>query len=341
MLIYERTLAREIAYTLPMFRDFTKAHGGPRFNFRCPICGDSKKDKFKTRGWIYEHKGKMRMGCFNCNANMTLYDYIKEYRDDMYRDYIKERYKNEDTPEYEREVIVEEVPVLKAVSTLPYSENCGELHESHPVRKWLFNRAIPAPLHKRFFFTTDWRKLANHIKPETYGYEDKEYRLVIPIYNKDKTISCIQGRALSDVDKSQRYLTIKPHDDSNKVYGLERVKDTGNVFFLEGPIDSIFIVNGIAIVGGQMNLGDAPYPERRVWVLDNEPRAVDTVRRIEKLVEAGEKIVLWDECPWISKDPNDMIKNEGATIRQLNDYLNQNIIKGLSAKRRLSRWRRC
>ncbi|MFP9035360.1 hypothetical protein, partial [Enterococcus faecalis] len=99
-----------------------------------------------------------------------------------------------------------------------------------------------------------------------------------------------------------------------------------------------FIENGIAITGGQLDLEVVPFKDRRVWVLDNEPRHPDTIKRMTKLVDAGERVMFWDKSPWKSKDVNDMIRKEGATPEQIMEYMKNNIAQGLMAKMRLSKY---
>ena len=48
------------------------------YNFRCPICGDSKKNKSKTRGYIYSVKSNTNFKCHNCGASMSLNNFIKK-----------------------------------------------------------------------------------------------------------------------------------------------------------------------------------------------------------------------------------------------------------------------
>lgn len=269
--------------------------------------------------------------------------YLKIYHGERYIDYIKEKYKDSDKSKQKQPVIPAKKSVVeqeKTGLTLPYCVRLDKLPPNHPCITWVKNRCIPEHNFERFYFTTEWRKLSNHVKPDTYQKEDPEYRLVIPICNRDGTISCIQGRALGNVDKSQRYLTVKPNDDATKIFGLERNDPEKTTYFLEGPIDSTFIDNSLAIVGGTMNLDAAPCPKTRVWVLDNEPRSIDTVNRLEKIIDAGEKVVVWVDCPWYSKDINDFIQKEGATVKQIVDYLKSNTVSGLRAKFLLTQWRK-
>ncbi|QAY01216.1 DNA primase [Aeromonas phage ZPAH1] len=341
-IIIERQFATMLSYRMELTTDHSRGVE-VKYNFRCPICGDSATQYHKTRGWFYESEGHVRFGCYNCGRNMKLTNYLYEYEPEMYREFAKEKYANKEDswePVYqEKKKEVKKEQIKK--NEIPYSICLADLPETHPVIGWVNRRKIPKDKHKLFFFTDEWKKLANNIKPETYKYDDKkEYRLVIPIYNKDGTYSSIQGRALTNVEKSQRYLTIKADDDASKVYGMERVDESKTVYMLEGPIDSVFIPNACAIVGGSMALEDSPFENNRVWVLDNEPRSYDTIKRMEKLINASEKIVIWIDCPWTSKDINDMIKDEGATVDEIMEFIRENTYSGIRAVDALSKWRK-
>ena len=37
-------------------------------NCRCPICGDSSKNKVKARGFFFEKKGEYFYKCHNCSV---------------------------------------------------------------------------------------------------------------------------------------------------------------------------------------------------------------------------------------------------------------------------------
>lgn len=348
MLFLEREMARQIAFVLPMFSDHSRPDA-IKLNFRCPVCGDSKKNKFKARGWFHEHKGHVWFGCFNCNVNMSLVNFMKNYREEMYKEFLKEKYKESESskpnpkpiePKYKL-VTRAELDSKFSLDRCDLVKRCDLLPPEHPVIKWMTGRVIPRDKHHLFYFTGAWKELTNTIKPDTYRNVEPEYRLVIPIYNADGSFSCMQGRALGNVDKNQRYLTVKPDDDVNKLYGLERIDPTKTVYYFEGPIDSVFIPNSLAIVGGAMAIQDAPFKEKRVWVLDNEPRSKDTIERLEKLIRAGERVVVWLDCPWADqKDINDMILKSGATAELIQQYLVENTCSGLSAQRRLSEWRK-
>ena len=67
------------------------------YNFRCPICGDSKKHKNKARGYIYSHKADMNFKCHNCGASSSLSNFIKTLDPVLYKQYIFEKFKDRNT----------------------------------------------------------------------------------------------------------------------------------------------------------------------------------------------------------------------------------------------------
>ncbi|MFP9170249.1 hypothetical protein ACLI2G_15875, partial [Enterococcus faecalis] len=148
-------------------------------------------------------------------------------------------------------------PEKKIIKSPPSCVRLDKLAEDHPIIKYVKARCIPKDKWKYLWFTTEWPKLVNSIAPGTYKKEISEPRLVIPIYNANGKAESFQGRALKK-DAPQKYITIKAYPEATKIYGVERVKD-GDVYVLEGPIDSLFIENGIAITGGQLDLEVVPF----------------------------------------------------------------------------------
>lgn len=307
-----------------------------RINARCPVCGDSFKDKHKKRFWIYPSKkgDHYNCGCFNCGYNKPFHVFLKDYFPEEYRDYLMESFKDRQSFAKPQ---VEEVKEKKFIPELQFCERLDTLPGNHPIIKYVSNRCIPVEKYDRLWFTREWQKLVNSVNPGSYCVEESEPRLVIPIFDNKGKIESFQGRALRD-NANAKYMTIKACEHSTKVYGQDTIDPLKTVYLLEGPIDSLFVDNAGAITGGQMALSDVPYKNMRVWVLDNESRHPDTTHRLNSLIEAGEKVVMWDNCPWPSKDINEMIKEDGATKLEIMQYLKDNTVSGLAAKLRFKAW---
>ena len=64
------------------------------FNVRCPICGDSKKNLSKMRGFIFRKENDLFYKCHNCGQGLSLGNLIKYLDPNLYKEYILERYKS-------------------------------------------------------------------------------------------------------------------------------------------------------------------------------------------------------------------------------------------------------
>lgn len=324
-------------------RNFKQVSTMPyKLNCSCPICGDSTTDSYKARFWYYIWKDSALVHCFNCDYSSGWSNFLREQDEVLFREYLMEKRKEETFGR--KETFVEKVEISDKLNSklviekLDFCKRLDRLPENHPIIKYVENRAIPKSVYHRLWFTSQWQELVNKTKENTFENPKTECRLVIPIYNKDKKIEAYQGRALSSNAK-QKYMTIKAHEDASKVYGVDCVDDSLPwVYVFEGPIDSLFIPNGIAITGGSLDLNVVPYPDKRIWVMDNEPRHPDTIKRMNKLIESGEKVLFWDSAPWTSKDINDMISKEHADPDEIKNYIDENWECGMMAKLRMNKF---
>ena len=295
------------------------------YNFRCPLCGDSKKNKSKTRGYLYNIKADINFRCHNCGASMTFSNFLKQLDPVIHKQYVFERFKNNSTG---RGTVVEEPtfkfeePKFKTKIRIPL---CSEIRRG---REYLKARRLDP---KRFYWAEDFAGFVNSIKPTFRQDVPKESRIIIPLYYKTSLIG-IQGRA---VDPSPvKYITIMLDDDAPKIYGLDQIRGGAPVFVTEGPFDSTFIRNSIAMCGSDGDVGKWGISDP-VWVYDNEPRNREIVRRISDTIDRGDKVVIWPSNIE-EKDINDMVL-AGHSVQEL---LESNIYNGLKAKLQFNTWKR-
>ena len=295
------------------------------YNFRCPICGDSQKNKSKTRGYLYSVKADMNFRCHNCGASMTLSNFLKEIDPVIHKQYVFERFKTNSTG---RGTVVEE-PTFKFEETKFKTKlsipSCFEVRRG---REYLESRRLDP---QRFYWAEDFAGFVNSIKPTFRQDVPKESRIIIPLYYKTNLIG-IQGRA---VDPSPvKYITIMLDDDAPKIYGLDQIRGGAPVFVTEGPFDSTFICNSIAMCGadGDVRKWGVSTP---VWVYDNEPRNREIVKRISDTIDRGERIVIWPSNIR-EKDINDMVLagHDVQSVVELNNY------SGLEANLKFTTWKR-
>ena len=295
------------------------------YNFRCPICGDSQKNKSKTRGYLYAIKADMNFRCHNCGASMTLSNFLKEIDPTIHKQYVFERFKNNSTG---RGTVVEEPtfkfekPKFKTKLSLP---SCFEVQRG---REYLESRGLDP---KRFYWAEDFAGFVNSIKP-TFGQNvPKESRIIIPLFYKKNLIG-IQGRS---VDPSPvKYITTMFDDDAPKIYGLDNIRRDAPVFITEGPFDSTFIRNSIAMCGADADISKWGISSP-VWIYDNEPRSSEITRRIQSAISSKQTVVIWPSNIR-EKDINDMVLagHDVQSMVELNTYT------GLEAQLNFNRWKR-
>ena len=298
------------------------------YNFRCPYCGDSTKNKNKARGFIYKFKNNHNFKCHNCGVSKTFTYFLKDQNESLYKEYLLERYKDGLTgknmvapaPEFK----FEKPNFTKPLFDLP---SISKLNTSHPAREYLSNRKIPEDFFSQLYFAEDFNDWAGI--PNT----NRESRIIIPLLSKQKKLFGYQARSL-DPNSKLRYLTTILDKRYPKLYGLDRINHDKRIFITEGPFDSMFIDNSLAMCGADVSLDKDIYPNR-VFIFDNEPRNLEIVKRYEKMISSGEKVVIWPEeiC---EKDINDMF----LANRNVNHVIQCNIFGGLEAKIKLYQWKK-
>lgn len=308
------------------------------YNFRCPVCGDSTKNKYKARGYLFPKDGGGHLyHCHNCHITLGFEKFLKVVDSLLHTEYVQEKLKEKygvkektETDIFEEKmkppVFVSATPLksLKKVSQLPYN---------HPVKQYVDSRNIPTNYHFKLFYAPKFKKFVNSLIPNKFDEKNDEPRLIIPFLNEEKKLIGFQGRAFSD--KSIRYITIMLYDDAPKIFNLDVCDRTQKHFIFEGPIDSMFVKNSIAMAGQSINWEYCN--ENSVFVFDNEPRNKETCKKIEQAIDKGFSVVFFPHTIY-EKDINDMIlANNDIDIDQL---LLDNIHNGLKAKLHLNEWRK-
>jgi len=303
------------------------------YNFRCPLCGDSQKNKTKARGYLYRVKNNTNYKCHNCGISVSFNSFLKDLDHETHKQYVFEKFKDGKTG---KNFVVEKPEEIftKLESSKPQFKKkiSIDLPGAFSVgksKRYLESRAI---FTGEFYYAENFREFVNTIKPGTF--DDVRYgeeRIVIPLVRNDKLIG-VQGRALST--NPVKYLTIMLDEDEPKVYGLDTIDKTLPVFVVEGPFDSTFINNSVALCGSDGEIGDLE-GSNKVFVYDNEPRNKEIVNRIERCIERGEQVVIWPSTIR-DKDINDMVLS-GHNVQEV---VESNIYEGLQAKLKFTTWKK-
>ncbi len=312
------------------------------YNFRCPICGDSKKDRTKTRGYILQKEGVYRYYCHNCGASFSLAGFFKTIDVQLHDEYVKERFLQSNTKiqvvQAEPDLGTFIKPKFAKYGPLKALKRVSQLSADHPVKRYVEARRIPSKMHYKLFLAPKFKTFVNSLIPEKFVIDENhpdEPRLLIPFLDEYSDVFGFQGRSFKK--DGLRYITIILDDQKPKLYGLESVDREKNIYITEGPIDSMFLENALAMAGSDVT--DISFlGENLTFVYDNEPRNKEIIKKVEKAIDKGYGIVIWPNNVE-EKDINDMVL-AGRTPLDVQMIIKANTKKGLEAKLALSVWRR-
>jgi hypothetical protein len=353
--------------------DRFKDKGNYVYNFKCTECGDSSKNKSKTRGYIYEKKGKFFYYCHNCNHSVSFQNYLKEKDYNLYTQYQKEKFGLTDDqvkqkltttfgfPSVLANSVSDEQIKLRTVVQAEFAKlfcmafASLEMNKNAVVqeaRSFLEKRRIRGSFYGDLYVTEDFMGFTNAMIPDKFKNPVKEPRIIIPIRDLSGEIVGYQGRSLPSYTKEQqernpdfieiRYITIMLDKDKPRIYGLNKVDFNFKHYVLEGPFDSMFLPNAISTCGGAIlseldKLG--PQKENTVVIFDNEPRNKQICDQMHKAIIRNMKTFIWPS--WIAeKDINEFYLSDPDGIN-LPKLIADNTFRGMQAELEFKAWRKC
>ena len=326
-----------ISLLAPKLKQF-KQRGEFLWNFRCPVCGDSQKDKIKARGYIYKRKEHFGFMCHNCGSTMGIGKFIKYVDPALYNEYQLESFVQSNTTNKidVNDFITKPVFKEKPKSILyTDAERMVGLNPYHPARKYLEDRKVPID---NLYYVEDFAKFVKDLFPDNTKQLYKEPRIVIPFYNREGNLLGVQGRAIGQ--SKIKYITIKANDDAYKIFGWDGLDTSKTVYVVEGPIDSLFLSNCVATMDAALYTApsviglDLDY----TFVYDNEPRNKQIVSNMRKTIDMGYKICVWPDTIE-QKDINEMVL-AGMHPSQIQHIIDNNTYEGLIATMKMNQWSR-
>ena len=309
------------------------------YNCRCPICGDSKKNKFKARGYVYDVKNSLAYKCHNCGFSGGIGKLIEQVDPHLYNQYKLERYKEKDNrqsntatkfvykpdfSEYQKDPLTN----VKRIKDLPFFSN--------PVQ-YIVKRQIPMEIARELCYVDNIQKLEDLFPEYKNRLIGKEERILIPCYTRDKKLIGLTCRGINN--DRLRYVTIKAIKDHPLVFGLDKVDISKTIYVLEGPIDSMFVDNSISVGGSDFKrIANFAAKDMFVMVYDNQPRNKELISIMERSIEEGYKVVIWPNNIK-EKDINEMIL-AGKSKDEVFKIINSNACSNLTAKLKFKEWRK-
>lgn len=308
------------------------------YNFRCPLCGDSQKNKTKSRGYIYRKKNDYFYMCHNCGAGTSFFNFLNQVDPNLSAEYTMERYKNSDNtnqpdPDFTE---VKTKPVFEHKIDLP---SIDSLSDDHYAKIYVKSRKIPEKQLSKLFFADDFKKFVSSFGVDK-DLHDRDQRLIIPFFDRENKLLGFQGRALGQ--SKLRYITIRLNEGLGLplFFGADSVDESEKILVLEGPIDSMFLENSVAVACSNLQSVVSLYDKSKVVLLfDNEPRNKEIVQQMEHAIDEHFNICIWPEMIE-EKDINDMVLN-GFTSEELQDIIDNNTFVNLRAKMEFVNWKKC
>ena len=262
--------------------------------------------------------------------------FLKDRDPPLYDEYVMERYKEGLTgkgtvtpepkftfpqPKFRKKDICDELAKI------------SELNTTHRAKKYLVNRGITEDTLSKFYYCPDFKKWTNKHKKIFSDTEHDDDRIIIPLRDTEGNLFGYQGRSLDPTSK-MRYITVMLDEDAPKLYGLENINTQKPIYILEGPFDSLFVENSVAMCGSDVDIRSFGWSDY-IWVFDNEPRNREIVSRIERCINRGDKVVIWPSHIQ-EKDVNEMIlaKYDICTILEGSTH------SELTAKLKLNLWKK-
>ena len=275
------------------------------YNAECPICREGKSTGRSRRLFYFPNKNYLY--CHNCTKSWKPIEWVKEVTGWVFFEIVK---KNNEKATQQYQIPTQakqrnqEIPVV--LSDLP--DNSIDLTNKTELDFYKDNKYVRLALeycHSRRLFTA-----VNSCKKFYVSLDDRVHknRLIIPFYAENGKVECYQTRALTE-KQFPKYLT---KFGEKSIFGLSNVStEIPYVFVFEGPIDSMFVKNGVAMASlspteKQINELNSLIGYETVWVFDNDKNNKQTSDKISKHIINGKRVFIWPKEFYKYKDFNEM-----------------------------------
>jgi hypothetical protein len=275
---------------------------GDKINCRCPLCGDSKKNVMKKRGYYYLKTASYH--CFNCDASLTGMKLLEHLSGSDYtslrNEYMKMMYDGKhfryaiapSSKDKKDSILFDLKNVVKPEWKKPLSDK---------AKAYLSNRKIfDAPF----------------LKDEFYSYFTKKGDEYILIPWKLNGYECYFQ--LNDFEKHNKMgmKYIFPKNMDKMIYGLDNIDLSKNyIIITEGVYDSLYIPNAICVGGRFLTEKQHQIIKKRfpkmdlVYSYDNDKAGLESMAKVlsDKKSCNDFKFFKWFSDDTKEKDINDYI----------------------------------
>lgn len=315
------------------------------YNFSCPICGDSKKNLTKARGYVFQKGTDLFYRCHNCGVSTNVGGLIKAVDSSLYNEYVLERYKtgktnNTTTANSVLQISTPKFDRVARQKVFEHAEWVSKLPSGHFCLEYVIKRKLPKEAYDKLLFTSHYKQFVDTLVPNHGKQLVDDARLIIPYYDENDDLIAVSGRALETSDKTLRYVTVRTNDSQAKlIYGMDKIDADKTIHVVEGPIDSLFIDNCIA--SGDANLAltvQNMHDKKFILIFDNQPRNKEVCKLMQNAIKLNYDIVIWPSSIG-EKDINEMIMG-GKSPDEIQTIISNNTFNGIKAQLKFNEWKK-
>jgi len=279
------------------------------YNAECCICHEGSSSGQKRR--LFYFPGERYFYCFNCSRSWNEINWLQEVSNKSFAEILKDS-KQQCT----------NVNLVSLLSSQP--DNTKNNYDIQPIPEdsvdicdnaqceYYKGTSQYSILEKAINYCVSRRLFQAVNRPKSFFVSFSDFvhknRLIIPFYSENGKIESYQSRVLTG-DEYPKYLT-KFGDKC--LYGENNI-DTSipYIFVLEGPIDAMFVKNGVAVGGAtitdkQETFLNKCFGQEIIFVYDNDKDNKEMDKKIQNLIKRNKKVFIWPKELQKFKDINEI-----------------------------------
>jgi hypothetical protein len=334
--MFEKIYINRISNRLELFKN----NGNDIYSCRCMKCGDSKTKKHKTRFFIFQHKNKFFVKCFNCGYANSFEYFLKDFDFNLYTEYKTEKLKLNNYTYKEPEL-----KITTNINSFDFSNNILSNYQSirntnnSNIYNYFKSRKINEFYYDKFYAIKDINSLSSKLEK----YKDKKYfnadSILIPAINKDNNLNYIQTRYIET--QQQKFLSFTILENYDNIFNENNLDFSKRISITEGSFDATHVNNCCSIFGinniQRINYLKSINPNIRI-IVDNDYSYNHEVKKsLNYFIDNNFQVVIYDKQFKDIKDLNESIIRNKFTEESLNEYLDTRTFTGLRARLELAK----
>lgn len=303
---------------------------------RCPVCGDSQKNKRSKRLHLYSKNNITKINCFNgsCEVNnKTMYGFLKSFYPNLLEN-------------YKRENFIQNLSHLSNQSSDVFAEIAEDIKET-PKESEIIKPVLTHNLFDYFENLIEHDEAISYLNKRGFDYFNSSYEwyfgkqnleidgklyklndaIIIPLYYEKE----MYGFYSRNIYNKEFFTYLPEQNIGFKIWNWFQIDKNKPVYIFEGIFDALSsgLDNVIALMGAKIpeeRLSELKYP---VFVLDNDKTGI--LNSIEYSKRGFHVYIQPNELK--EKDMNELMLNHPEL--NVPEMIKNNIYSSISAEIRL------